>query len=257
MKEFESLLNSRTRVVAVGFASNALGTVNDVATIGRWVREVGATFIVDAVHGAPHFPIDVSRMDVDFLFCSAYKFYSPHVGILYSRPGLLNEVQTDRLITAGQEAPERIETGTLNHAALAGVRAGIDYIESFGNGESRRERLAHAMEAIGAHERELARSCWDAAGQLPRIRRWGPSFDAALRAPTIALSIEGRRADHVARDLAAAGIAVWDGHFYAIRAIERLGLLEEGGVIRAGFFVYSTGDDVTRLLESLEKASHG
>ena len=252
MAAFENAINARTRVVAVGFASNALGTVNDIGTIGQWARDAGATFIVDAVHGAPHFAIDVVAMDVDFLFCSAYKFYSPHVGILYSRPGMLDRLATDRLITAGQAAPERIETGTLNHASIAGVKAGIEYLASFGDGETTRERIVDAMRAVAAHERGLASAAWEALERIPGVRLWGPRFRDTPRAPTIALSVDGLRADHIAQQLAIRGVAVWDGHFYALRAIERLGLLDQGGVIRAGFFLYSSSDDVARLLESLE-----
>lgn len=254
MAAFERLISSRTRIIAAGFASNALGTVNDLAAIRTLARRAGAKLIVDAVHGAPHFPIDVQALDADFLFCSAYKFYSPHVGVLYSRPGLLDALATDRLITAGQQAPERIETGTLNHAAIAGVLAGVEYLESFGSGGDRRSRLVDALTRIASHERSLARHYWDGLNEIPGVRTWGPGFDGD-RAPTVSFTLDGTDADDVARRLAERGVAVWSGHFYALRAVESLGLLDRGGLVRAGFFLYSSEEDVTRLLDAIRNVA--
>src|SRR5271165_702096 len=138
-------INARTKVFALGASSNALGTVNDVALARRLTRQVGALLVVDAVHYAPHFSVDVGALDVDFLLCSAYKFYGPHVGILYSAPGALDRLPTDRLRTQDPAAPFRIETGTLNHAAIHGVRAAVEYLASWGLGKNRRERLVDAM----------------------------------------------------------------------------------------------------------------
>jgi cysteine desulfurase family protein (TIGR01976 family) len=247
----------RTRLFALGMSSNALGTVNDVALARRLTREAGAWLLLDAVHYAPHFPIDVVALEADFLLCSAYKFYGPHVGILYTRPGLLESLEPDRLVTQDQAAPERMETGTLNHAALAGVKAAVEYIASWGEGERLRERLVSAMPAIGAWEDGLARHYDAAVRRIPGVRRHGPDFGDGLRAPTVSITIEGVTAEEAARRLGDAGVCVWDGNFYARRPIEVLGLLEGGGVLRAGISMYNTGDDVARLLEGVEGIARG
>src|SRR5271168_4534994 len=166
-------ITPRTKVVALGAASNALGTVNDIALARRLSRAVGALLVIDAVHFAPHFPLDVKTLGMDFLLCSGYKFYGPHVGVLYSRPGALDRLPTDRLSVQDPAAPYRIETGTLNHAAIDGVRAAVEYIASWGVGASLRERLVDAMTHIGAYEHELAKDYHDAVRRLPGVRVWG------------------------------------------------------------------------------------
>ncbi len=241
-------VNTRTRLVALGYASNALGTVNDVALARALSREAGAWLLVDAVHFAPHFPLDVAALDADFLLCSAYKFYGPHVGVLYVRPGLLTELPTDRLRTQEAAPPYRIETGTLNHAAIAGVKAAIDYLASWGEGNTLRARLVSAMRGIAAYEHSLAAFYWDGVAALPRVRALGQCFDSPRRAPTVSITIEGVRPAEAARALGEEGILVWDGDFYAARAIERLDLAEAGGVLRAGISMYNTREEVERLL---------
>jgi cysteine desulfurase family protein (TIGR01976 family) len=241
-------IGPRTRVVAMGLSSNALGTVNDAALAGRLARGVGARLVLDAVHYAPHFPVDVAALDADFLLCSAYKFYGPHVGILYARPGLLEALEPDRLRTQEQAGPDRIETGTLNHAALAGVKAAVEYIAGWGEGEGLRARIVSAVSAIGAHEHALARRYDEEVRRIPGVRRWGPGFDEGPRAPTVSITIEGVTAEAAARRLGDAGVLVWDGHFYGLRPIEVLGLVERGGVLRTGLSMYNTSDEVDRLL---------
>ena len=252
MEAAAAIIGDRTRLVAVGLASNAFGTVNDARTLAGLASSNGALSIVDAVHAAPHLPLDVEDLGVDMLLCSAYKFYSPHVGILYARAGLLAELDTDRLITAGQEAPERIETGTLNHAAIAGVAAGIRYLADFGDGGTDRERLVDAMTSIMDHERTLSERCRAALLRIPGVEVYGPGFEGQ-RAPTLAFNVGSRRADETARLLAERGIAAWSGHFYALRAVERLKLLDRGGVVRVGFFLYSSEIDVDRLVSAVEE----
>ena len=154
--DLKSKLNERTRLLAIGMSSNALGTVNDIKLARELTYKVGAWLSLDAVHYAPHFAIDVQSLGCDFLLCSAYKFYGPHVGLLYSRPGLLDGIPTDHLRTAGQSAPEKIETGTLNHAALAGVTAAVQFIASMGRGDSMRDKIKDAYQQIGKHEMALA-----------------------------------------------------------------------------------------------------
>jgi cysteine desulfurase family protein (TIGR01976 family) len=241
-------IGPRTRIVAMGLSSNALGTVNDAAVARTLSRAVGARLVLDAVHYAPHFPVDVVALDTDFLLCSAYKFYGPHVGLLYARPGLLERIEPDRLRTQEQGAPERIETGTLNHAALAGVKAAIEYLAAWGDGTSLRERIVSAVSQVAAHEHALARRYDDQVRRISGVRRWGTGFDEGPRAPTVSITIDGVTAEAAARRLGEAGLLVWDGHFYALRAIEVLGLMERGGVLRTGFSMYNTPEEVDRLL---------
>jgi cysteine desulfurase family protein (TIGR01976 family) len=232
-EDFARQVTAKTRLVAIGHASNALGTVNDIALARRLSRAVGAWLLVDAVHSAAHFPLDVVAMDVDLLLCSAYKFYGPHIGILYSRPGLLDRLQTDRLSTQDAAAPYRIETGTLHHAALVGVGAAIEYIASWGEGDYENVR------------------------QIPGVTVWGPDFagpgaeSSGHRAPTVSITVDGFTAEEVARRLGELGLQVWDGHFYAVRAIERLGLAERGGVLRTGIVLYNTREEIDRLLAGI------
>ncbi len=235
-------------MVAIGYSSNALGTVNDVPLARELASAVGAWLVVDAVHYAPHFPLDVAALDPDFLLCSAYKFYGPHVGILYARPGALDGLRTDKLRTQEDAAPYRIETGTLNHAAIAGVKAAVEYIASWGEGATLRERLVSAMTAIGAHEHGLAAFYWDNVRRLPGVTAWGQDFSSPRRAPTVSVTIAGVRPDAAAAALGEQGLLVWDGDFYAARAIEVLGLAERGGVLRTGISMYNTRAEVERLL---------
>src|SRR5580692_2948933 len=165
-------ITPRTKVVALGASSNALGTVNDIGLARRLTREVGALLVIDAVHYAPHFPLDVKTLGMDFLLCSGYKFYGPHVGVLYSRPGALDRLPTDRLSVQDPAAPYRIETGTLNHAAIHGLRAAVDYLGSWGSGSSLRERIVDAMSGIAAHEHELAKFYHDGVRSIPGVRIW-------------------------------------------------------------------------------------
>lgn len=251
------MIGPRTRLVALGYASNALGTVNDVATARELSRRAGARLLVDAVHFAPHFPLDVAALDVDFLLCSAYKFYGPHVGILYARPGLLDELPTDRLSTQEDVAPYRIETGTLNHAAIAGVKAAIEFIAALGQGAELRARIVAAMTAIAAHEHDLAVRYHENARRIQGVTVWGPDFSDSRRAPTVSIAIDGVHPTEAARRLSERAIAVWDGHFYAARAIEVLGLADRGGVIRAGMSMYTVAEEVDRLLAAVAEVAAG
>jgi cysteine desulfurase family protein (TIGR01976 family) len=251
--DMQRKVNDRTKLIAMGYASNALGTVNDVSLARELARSVGAWLLVDAVHYAPHFPLDVDALGADFVLCSAYKFYGPHVGILYTRPGLLARLRTDRLRTQDQEAPYRIETGTLNHAAIVGVRAAIEYIASWGDGDTLRARLVSAMEGIAAHEHGLARYYWESVRHLAGVAAWGADFSSARRAPTVSITIAGTRPSEAASVLGREGFLTWNGDFYAARAMEVLGLAEHGGVLRTGISMYNTNEEVERLLTGLAK----
>lgn len=246
-------ISSKTRLVAMGMASNAFGTVNDVRRIRSWTNDVGALLLLDAVHYAPHFPIDVQEIKPDFLLCSAYKFYGPHVGILYTRPGLLDQLKTDRLRTQDEVAPARIETGTLNHASIAGVKAAVEYIATFGAGEDLRSATLSGMQRIGAHERDLALRLYSGLQSIPGVTVRGPSFQVPQRAPTVSFTMDGATPEQLCAHLAHEGIFAWDGHFYAIRPMEVLGLLERGGVTRIGISLYTMEEEIARLLSILGK----
>ena len=245
-------ITPRTKLLAIGASANSLGTVNDIALARRLTREVGALLIVDAVHYAPHFPVDVQALGADFLLCSGYKFYGPHVGVLYSRPGALDALPTYRLSVQDPLAPYRIETGTLNHAAIDGVRAAVEYIASWGSGTSLRERIVDAMTHIAAYEHDLAKHYHDAARRIPGVRVWGPDFAAGRkRAPTVSITLDKVTAAEAAGALGNQGICVWDGDFYAARAVQVLGLAERGGLLRTGISMYNTRDELNRLLAAL------
>jgi len=244
-------ISARTKLLALGASSNALGTVNDLALARRLTREVGALLVLDAVHYAPHFPLDVQALDPDFLLCSAYKFYGPHVGVLYSRPGALDNLPTDRLSVQDPQAPYRIETGTLNHAAIDGARAAVQYLAGWGVGASLRARIVDAMSSIAAYEHELAKGYFEAVRHIPGVRVWGPDFSRRARAPTVSITLDSVTASQAAAALGAQGICVWDGNFYAARAVELLGLEQRGGLLRTGFSLYSTEAESQRLLAAL------
>lgn len=277
--DLERQVSERARVVAVTLASNALGSVPDFAAVREIVRRRAprAWLVADAVHYAAHFPVDVEALGADFLFCSAYKFYGPHVGILWSRPGLLEELEPDRLSTQDRQAPHRIEMGTLDHPGIAGVAAAVRYIASLaGRGErgderdgadpddsvALRRRLLAVFEGLAGYERELGRGYLEAARAIPGVRVHGPGYAPTSepgrrlerRAPTVAITVDGFTADEVARRLAERHrVAVWDGHFYAVAPITDLGLMERGGVLRAGISMYTTREEVERLLAGLEE----
>ena len=247
-------ITPRTKLFAIGASANSLGTVNDIALARRLTRQVGALLVVDAVHYAPHFPIDVQALDMDFLLCSAYKFYGPHVGVLYSKPGALDQLPTDRLTVQDPAAPYRIETGTLNHAAIDGVRAAIEYIASWGSGSSLRERIVDAMTHISAYEHDLAKYYHDAVRRIPGVRVWGPDFaQGRVRAPTVSITFDKITAAEAATALGSQGICVWDGNFYAERPVQVLGLNESGGLLRTGVSMYNTREELDRLLAGIQR----
>ncbi len=245
-------MNERTRLLCIGWASNILGTINDLYLARSLAYESGALLLVDAVHYAPHFPINVMQLGCDFLLCSAYKFYGPHVGILYSSPGLLDRLPTDRLRTTDQVAPFSIETGTLNHAAIAGVKSAIEFMASCGQGTTIKGQLKSSFEYIESHERSLAGQLYDGISAHQKCRILGPSFDVQQRAPTVSFLHEDLRATEVCQRLALQNIYAWDGHFYAVRAAEILGVQEKGGVTRMGISMYTSTDDVVQTLNALE-----
>lgn len=251
---FQQLLGPKTKWVAVGWASNAIGTINPIAEIRAWTREVGARLVVDAVHYAPHRAMDALNVDPDFLLCSAYKFFGPHVGILYGRPGALDALTTDKVRPQVPTAPEKIETGTLNHAALAGVTAAVDFIAGLTpGGGPRRERLTKSMEALAAHEARLFERLWNGLAALPKVTLYGVTPGAAPRTPTVGFTVRGLSAEDVNQQLAEHGIFAWDGDFYATTLVDRLGIRAHGGFVRMGLSVYSDDRDVDRTLDVMRE----
>jgi cysteine desulfurase family protein (TIGR01976 family) len=259
-------LSPSTRLVAVGYASNAVGTVNDVATIARWAHEVGALVFVDAVHYAPHGPIDVQALDCDFLACSAYKFFGPHIGVLWGRNELLRKLPVDKLRPVPETLPDRWMTGTQNHEGLAGLVAAIDYLADVGRKHSRydnqfprlpgRCRHVHTgMAAIREYEAGLARTLLEGLAERPRFKVWGitdPTRDCE-RVPTVSITCADHTAEQMARHLAARGIYAWHGNMYALELTERLDLERRGGFLRLGLVHYNTRDEIARLLAALDE----
>jgi cysteine desulfurase family protein (TIGR01976 family) len=248
-------LTGRVRLLAVTCASNAVGTMPDVAALTRQAHAAGALVYLDAVHYAPHGPIDVAGWDCDFLACSAYKFFGPHVGVLWGRRRLLEELPAYKLRPASDTLPDRWMTGTQNHEGLAGAAAAVDYLASLGTGATRRERLLSALTAIRDHETGLARRLLAALADRPRFRVHGLTREADLprRAPTVSITCADRRADEVAAHLAAREVYVWHGNFYALELTERLGVEQSGGMVRLGLVHYNTADEVDRTLRALDE----
>lgn len=251
----EALLGPETRLVAIGAASNAVGTCNDVRRVTAAARRVGALSFVDAVHYAPHRRVDVGELGCDFLACSAYKFFGPHVGILWGRRELLEEIPPFKVPPASDDAPERWETGTQNHEGIAGTTAAVDWIASLDPelGEAgRRAALDGAFAVLHAHEARLFARLWDGLGAIGGVRRYGLPAHGE-RTPTAAFTVAGRTPDEVAAALGREGVFVWNGNFYASTVTTALGVEDAGGLIRAGVAPYTTDDDVDRLLDGVAR----
>jgi cysteine desulfurase family protein (TIGR01976 family) len=258
LDSLDAALGPRTRLVACGWASNAVGTINPVAEIVRRAHAVGAWTYLDAVHAAPHLPIDVQAVGTDFLACSTYKFFGPHAGVLYGRAEVLDALPAYKL----RPATDRFETGTGNFEGLTGVTAAVEYIAEIGDrygdapaGASRGDRARAGMVAIRRYEMVLFARLMDGLEAIPGLTLYGITgrerFDE--RTPTAALRLDGIAPRAVAEALGEEGIAVWDGDFYATGLIERLGLLESGGVVRIGLTHYNTAAEVDRLLAALSR----
>jgi len=251
------LLNARTRLVAVGGASNAIGTINDLEAIARIVRaHCQALLFVDAVQSVPHLPTDVVALDCDFLVCSPYKFFGPHQGILWGKAERLEQIAAYKVRPAPDRPPaRRFETGTPSFEAQAGVLGTIAYLESLGtllgSAGDRRARLLAAMTGCAAYEREIGRRLIDGLHGIAGVRLHGPAT-MADRVPTFAFAITGHEPQAIARHLARHDIFAWSGHFYALEPIARLGLAESGGLLRVGLCHYSTAEEVDRLIEALD-----
>jgi selenocysteine lyase/cysteine desulfurase len=240
--------------VAVGAASNAIGTVNDVAEVARRARAAGALTFVDAVHYAPHRLPDVQAFGCDFLACSAYKFFGPHVGILWGRTEHLERLTPYKVPPASNAAPERWETGTLNHEGIVGTGAAVEWIASLAGdpGRDLRESLRRGYASIHRHESALFARLYRELSGIPGVRVYGPPEDGK-RTPTAGFTIEGVTPDEAARLLGAEGVFVWNGDFYATTVCDVLGLSDCGGLIRAGVAPYTTEEDVERLVDGVAR----
>lgn len=266
-EEFKRKLSSKTKLVALGYASNAVGTINNLEEIIPLAHEAGALVYVDAVHYAPHGPIDVTALDCDFLACSVYKFYGPHMGALYGKSKVLEKLEAYKVRPAPGSPPEKFETGTLNHEGLAGTIAAIDFLASIGEKyglcyrddlrafKERTLLLKMAMTAIKSDEAELFMHLFNGLQTLRGIKIYGlrdrERFDR--RTPTVAFTIEGISPGEIARRLDDAGIYVWDGNYYALALMERLGLESTGGAVRVGLCYYNTFEEIDTFLRAMKE----
>lgn len=262
MDGLERLVNSRTRLIAAGYASNAVGTVNDVRRLVQLARSVGALVFVDAVHYAPHGPMDVSELNCDFLVCSAYKFFGPHVGILYGRYDILDSLPAMKVAPAGNEPPEKFETGTANFEGISGTLAAIEYLASLGarfgtddvpeaaRVSKRRRNLVAGMTAVREYEQVLCRRLINGLRSIEGIKIYGivEPTQIGRRVPTVSFTSDSYRPDETATKLDRENIFVWHGHFYAVSVVEQLGLSQEGGLVRIGLCHYNTVEEVDKLI---------
>ena len=260
LDDLAAKITPRTKIVAVGYASNAVGTINDVKTIVRLAHATGALVYVDAVHYAPHGPIDVRELDCDFLACSTYKFFGPHMGVLYGKREHLARL-TPYMVRANTNAvPQRWEWGTLNHECIAGITACVDYIAELGRRSepvsNRRSAIQAAYRAIQAHEHGLMEKMLRGLSEIRGLRLYGIDSPEG-RSPTFAVRVAGHLPFALATSLGERGIFTWDGNYYAINLTERLGVEKDGGFLRIGLVHYNTEEEVDRVLEALSVTTLG
>jgi cysteine desulfurase family protein (TIGR01976 family) len=246
-----SAITPRTKLLAIGAASNALGTVTDVAALAETAHAVGAKVFVDAVHYAPHNLVDVEALGADFLGCSAYKFYGPHIGILWGKRALIEALDAPRLEPAPQESPERLETGTQNHEGIVGAAAAVDFLASLSTGHrgTKRDALRATYSILHARGQTLVTKLWNELGKIAGLKLYGPKPDTP-RTPTVSFTLRGKKTDDIALALAERGLFVSNGDFYASTVIERLGLVPDG-VVRVGCSCYTSESEIDRLIEGV------
>ena len=260
MADLAGKINERTKAVAVGYASNAVGTINDVAEVVRLAHRKGAMVYVDAVHYGPHGAIDVGALDCDFLACSTYKFFGPHMGVLYGKREHLKRLQPYKVRPLVDQIPFRFEMGTLNHECIAGIAACVEYIADLGRKvnpgvSSRRDALLAAYSAIHSYERDLMERLIAGLSKIPKLKLYGISDPAKFdqRCPTLAVRMEGHSPLELATRLGDLGFFTWDGNYYALNLTERLGVESSGGFLRIGLVHYNTREEVDRLLSALRQ----
>jgi cysteine desulfurase family protein (TIGR01976 family) len=262
MEDMARKITSRTKLVAVGYASNVVGTINNVREVVRLAHRVGAMAYVDAVHYAPHGPIDVRELDCDFMVCSSYKFFGPHMGVLYGKREHLRRLKPYKVAANTNAIPFCWEWGTLNHECIAGITACVDYLADQGRRihpslSGRRAALLAAWKAIQTHERILMESLISGLLQIPGLKLYGISdrerFDD--RCPTVAVRIGDHTPLQLATELGRRGFFTWDGNYYALNLTEHLGVEKDGGFLRIGLAHYNTAEEVDRLLAALREIS--
>ncbi|HJP91286.1 MAG TPA: cysteine desulfurase-like protein [Pyrinomonadaceae bacterium] len=251
--DLERYVGSKTKLLAIGAASNALGTINDLERAIALAHNAGALAFVDAVHYAPHALIDVKELDCDFLAMSAYKFYGPHGGVLFAKRALFEQINFPRLVPAPDYAPENAETGTQNQEGIVGTAAAIEFLASLGAQTNLRENLRSVFHKTHLRNSQLFDRLWRGLGSIPGITLYGPSTDSA-RTPTIAFTIDGCTSTDAARRLSEKGLFLSHGDFYAATVVERLGLGPEG-LIRAGCACYTTEEEIDRLIDGVDEIS--
>lgn len=249
------LLGPKTRLLAIGAASNVLGTITDVSAACSMARQAGVLSFVDAVHAAPHVLMDMPAIGCDFLGCSAYKFYGPHVGILWGRKARIEALDVPRLLPAPDNSPERLETGTQNHEGMVGAGAAVDFLAGLGTGSTRRARLASAFSVLHDRGAKLFCRLWEELSAERRVKLYGPP-PTMRRTPTLSFTVSGLDAEAVARKLADRGLFLSHGDFYAPTVLERLGVLETG-LVRAGCACYTTENEVERLIGGVRQLLRG
>ena len=250
--DFERAITRSTRLVAVGAASNAVGTATDVAAVIRIAKSHGALTFVDGVHSAAHYLPDVRALDCDFFACSAYKFYGPHIGVMYARESVLARLDVPKLAPAPDTSPERLETGTQNHEGMVGATAAVDFLASLGDGDTRRARLISAFAALHERAHALVNDLVSGLSALPGVRVYGRPHGP--RTPTVGFTVGDLPADDVARELAEDGLFVSSGDFYAATLVERVGVAAQG-LVRVGCSCYTTRDEIDRLLLKVGRLS--
>ena len=251
-EDLERFIGPKTRVVAIGAASNALGTINDLAGVIAMARAAGALVFVDAVHYVPHALLDVRALDCYFVGMSAYKFYGPHIGVMFAKKALLEQIDFPKLVPAPDYAPENAETGTQNQEGMVGAAAAVDYLASLGSGPSglgRRESLRSVFAEMHSRTSRLFERLWNGLSSLPRVTLYGVP-PGSPRTPTLSFTIEGVTSTEAARSLSDRGLFLSHGDFYAWTVVQRLGL-EPEGLIRAGCACYTTEEEIDRLIEGV------
>lgn len=249
--DLESAINRNTKLLAIGAASNALGTISDVQRAARLAHEVGALVYVDAVHYASHELPDVRELECDFLACSAYKFYGPHIGVFYGRHDLLQSLDVPRLQPAAGEAPEHLETGTQNHEGIIGAAAAVNFLASLSDGATRRERLQNTFAALHQRGLEQATQLWEGLRAVEGVTVYGPD-PGQPRTSTISFTVKDLPSEEVTKHLVERGVFTSHGDFYAQTVVERLGKTEQG-LVRAGCACYTTNEEVARLIDGVRE----
>jgi cysteine desulfurase family protein (TIGR01976 family) len=253
----EAAITPRTKLLAINAASNALGTITDVARAAELAHAVGALVFVDAVHYAPHVLADVEALGCDFLGCSAYKFYGPHIGILWGKKALIESLDAPRLDPAPQESPERLETGTQNHEGIVGAAAAVEFLAGLAGPHSggRRDALRATYDALHARGEHLLAKLWSSLEEVEGLTLYGPR-PGTPRSPTLTFTMRGLKTDDVAIALAKRGVFVSNGDFYAATVVDRLGLVPDG-LVRVGCSCYTSEDEVDRLIDGVRALANG